>query len=101
MRVLKVSYNFYARNSGNLFVHVSLYVQWNPALTDFKRLTNFIYYRHNSVVANIRIKRKLVERTRIDISLRRNSLKSGSVRAGYKGASDLSESLPRRRKDRQ
>ena len=58
-------------------------IKWNPALTDFKRLTNFIYYRHNSVVANIRIKRKLVERTRIDISLRRNSLKSGSVRAGY------------------
>ena len=43
----------------------SLEIQLNPAPTDFKGPINFIYYRRNSVIANIGNKRKQVERTEI------------------------------------
>ena len=36
-------------------------IHLNPALTDFKGLTNFICYKRNSVTANIGNKRKQVE----------------------------------------
>ena len=39
-------------------------LQLNPALTDFRGPTNFICCRQNSVIANIRSTRKLVERTK-------------------------------------
>ena len=39
-------------------------LQLNPALTDFRGLTNFICYRRNSVIAVIGNKRKLVEGTK-------------------------------------
>ena len=35
-------------------------IQLNPALTDFRGQTNFICFKWNSVIANIRNKRKLV-----------------------------------------
>ena len=39
-------------------------IQLNPALTDFKGLTNFIYYKRNSVKAIIGNEKKTAERTR-------------------------------------
>ena len=36
-------------------------IQLNPALTDFKGLTNFICYRRYSVIADKGIERKQVE----------------------------------------
>ena len=38
-------------------------LQLNLALTDYKGLTNLICYRRNSVIANIRNKKKTVEGT--------------------------------------
>ena len=40
-------------------------LQLNPALTDFRGPTNFICYRRNSVRANIWVKRKWIQGTKI------------------------------------
>ena len=42
---------------------MELEVQLNLAPTDFKGLTNFICYRRNSVIANMRNKKKQAEGT--------------------------------------
>ena len=41
----------------------AIHIQLNPALTDFKGLTNFICYGQNSVKANMENKKKEVEGT--------------------------------------
>ena len=56
-----------------------LWLPLKPALTDFRGLTNLICYRRNSVIANMRNKRKLG--LTIIMWKRRNSVKSRSVRA--------------------
>ena len=43
----------------------SIHIQLNPAITDVKGLMNFICYRRIFVIANIRIKKKWNEGTKI------------------------------------
>ena len=43
-------------------------IQLNPALTDFKGPTNFICYKRNSVIANVRNKKKTIEGTFVSIT---------------------------------
>ena len=72
-------------------------IQLNPTPTDFRGPQNFICYRWNSVITNIGNRRRQIEGKKQGICYRRNSAKSGFVRAGFNCGSLMSYTYLSRR----